>query len=68
MRPPGNLTPRFEQDLVFAVLPGSGRQLKCDLWQPPVGVQSSGLAFLYFHGSAWYLFDKDFCTRPFSAT
>ena len=25
----------------------------------------SGLAFIYFHGSAWVFLDKDFGTRPF---
>jgi acetyl esterase/lipase len=37
----------------------------CDVWQPPDGVPGSGLAFIYFHSSAWYLLDKDFGTRPF---
>jgi acetyl esterase/lipase len=28
-------------------------------------VTPSGLALVYLHGSAWYLLDKDFFTRPF---
>jgi acetyl esterase/lipase len=37
----------------------------CDIWQPPLNVSPSGLAFIYLHGSAFYLLDKDFATRPF---
>jgi acetyl esterase/lipase len=51
--------------VVFWTLPGSGRKLLCDIWQPPAGVRPSGLAFLYFHGSAWTMLDKDYGTRPF---
>lgn len=36
----------------------------CDVWQPPLGVKPSGLAYVYFHGSAWYILDKDAFTRP----
>ena len=50
-------------------LPGTGddtdRPLLCDLWQPPAGVNPSGVAVIYFHGSGWYLSDKDMGTRPF---
>jgi len=37
--------------------------LLCDLWQPPPDTPPSGLAFIYFHGGAWYLLDKDVATR-----
>jgi acetyl esterase/lipase len=37
----------------------------CDVWQPPDDVARSGLAFIYLHGSAWWLLDKDYQTRPF---
>ena len=37
--------PRLRRDVVFATLPGSGRKLVCDLWQPPAGVPLSGLAW-----------------------
>src|SRR5512132_84170 len=56
--------PRLRRDVVFATLPGSGRKLLCDLWQPPAGVPSSGLAVVYLYGSAWCMLDKDFGTRP----
>lgn len=56
--------PRLRQDVVFATVPGTGRKLLCDLWQPPAGVPSSGLAVVYLHGSAWCMLDKDFGTRP----
>jgi acetyl esterase/lipase len=53
------------QDVVFARVPGTGQPLLCDVWQPPRGVSSSGLALVYLHGSGWYLSDKDVGTRPF---
>ena len=56
--------PRLRQDVVFATVPGSGRKLLCDLWQPPAAVSSSGLAVVYLHGSAWCMLDKDVGTRP----
>jgi acetyl esterase/lipase len=55
----------LEKDIPFATIPGSSRQLLCDIWQPPAGVSSTGLAFIYLHGSAFYLLDKDCGTRPF---
>jgi acetyl esterase/lipase len=55
---------RVQKDVAFVTPPGSTRPLLCDLWQPPVGVAPSGLAFLYFHGSAWVVLDKDVGTRP----
>lgn len=57
--------PVLEQDQVFHTIPDTDRQLLCDIWQPPETVQRSGLVFLYLHGSAWTLFDKDYGTRPF---
>src|SRR5215216_1461318 len=55
--------PRWQRDVPFWTL--ADRRLLCDLWQPPRGVAPSGLAVVYLHGSAWYLLDKDFFTRPF---
>ncbi len=57
--------PIWERDIPFWTVPGTDRELLCDVWQPPEGVARSGLAFVYLHGSAWFLLDKDFCTRPF---
>lgn len=57
--------PLWERDIPFWTIPGTARKLLCDLWQPPAGVAHSGLAFVYLHGSAWYLLDKDVGTRPF---
>jgi acetyl esterase/lipase len=62
---PAGREPRWERDLPFCTIPGAERQLLCDLWQPPEGAACSGLALIYFHGSAWYMLDKDFGTRPF---
>jgi acetyl esterase/lipase len=55
---------RLQQDIPFWTLPGSNRQLLCDIWQPPDGVTPSGLGMVYLHGSAWTLLDKDCATRP----
>lgn len=56
--------PRFEQDVPYAFPPDPGaKSLLCDLWQPPAGTPPSGLAFIYIHGGAWYLLDKDVATR-----
>src|SRR5262249_30481849 len=57
--------PRWTRDITFATVPGTSRDLLCDLWQPPAGVSPSGTAIVYLHGSAWYLLDKDVGTRRF---
>jgi acetyl esterase/lipase len=54
----------WERDIPFWTIPGTDRQLLCDIWRPING-HVSGLAFIYFHGSGWYLSDKDVGTRPF---
>lgn len=64
-RLPQSKDPIFEQDISFWTISGTDRELLCDVWQPAVDVERSGLAFVYLHGSAWYLLDKDFGTRPF---
>jgi len=56
--------PVWERDVPFWTVPDSDRQLLCDIWRPGDG-NASGLAFIYLHGSSWYLSDKDFGTRPF---
>ena len=56
---------RIEQNISFATIPGTDRKLLCDIWQPNATVTPSGLAFIYLHGSAWSLLDKDMGTRPF---
>jgi acetyl esterase/lipase len=42
-----------------------GRQLLCDVWQPPSTVRPSGVAMVYLHGGGWQSMDKDSGTRPF---
>ena len=54
-----------QRDVPFWTPPRSARPLLCDVWRPPAGVPPSGLAFIYFHGSAWVFLDKDVGTRPF---
>ncbi len=56
--------PIFERDITFWTVADSDRKLLCDLWRPADG-KPSGLALIYFHGSAWYMLDKDYGTRPF---
>ena len=57
--------PRFEQNISFATIPGTDRKLLCDVWQPSENIKPSGLAFIYMFGSAFYILDKDYGTRPF---
>ncbi len=54
---------RLTSDVPFWTIPGADRTLRCDIWQPPPGVPPSGVAYLYFHGSGWYILDKDVGTR-----
>jgi hypothetical protein len=65
LRLPAVPNPRIQQNISFAIIPGSDRKLLCDIWQPSSTMTPSGLGFIYLHGSAWYLLDKDLGTRPF---
>ncbi len=56
--------PIWERDIPFWTIPDTERELLCDLWRPANG-EASGLAFIYFHGGAWSIGDKDILTRPF---
>jgi acetyl esterase/lipase len=64
-RAPNAPEPRWTRDVAFWTIPGSDRKLLADIWQPPISVEPSGIAIVYLHGSAWYLWDKDCGTRPF---
>lgn len=61
---PQGQEPSLEQDISYWTISGSDRELLCDIWQPAEGVERSGLAFIYLHGGAWYIGEKDFGTRP----
>ncbi len=65
LRLPASPQPCWERDLTFWRIPGTTRDLLCDLWQPPQGVTPSGLGIVFLHGSGWHFLDKDFGTRPF---
>ena len=56
--------PVWERDIPFWTIPDTQRKLLCDVWHPDNG-NISGLAFIFFHGGAWYFMDKDMLTRPF---
>ncbi len=56
--------PSWERDVPFSTIPGTDRQLLCDLWRP-AGGNTTGLAYIYLHGSAWAIGDKDMYTRLF---
>jgi acetyl esterase/lipase len=53
------------RNVVYARNPGTGLDLLADLWGPPPGVPTSGLAVIYVHGGAWRVGDKDMGTRTF---
>jgi acetyl esterase/lipase len=57
--------PIWERDVAFWTIPDTERELLCDIWRPSNG-DVSGLAFIYFHGSGWWIGDKDYykTTRP----
>jgi len=54
--------PIWERDVPFWTIPGTDRQLLCDIWRP-ANEDVSGLAYIYLHGSAWAIGDKDMLTR-----
>ncbi len=56
--------PVWERDVPFWTGPDKDRQLLCDIWRPAEG-KTSGLAYVFLHGSAWAIGDKDMFTRPF---
>jgi hypothetical protein len=51
-RLPASPDPRLRQNVPFATVPGTGRVLLCDLWQPPAGVAPSGAAMVYLYCAA----------------
>jgi acetyl esterase/lipase len=57
--------PVWERDVAFWTIPDTERELLCDIWRPSNG-DVSGLTFVYFHGSGWWIGDKDYykTTRP----
>jgi acetyl esterase/lipase len=57
--------PRWTRDVPFATIPGTGRQLLADIWEPADGVAPTGTAIIYLYGGSWHFFDKDVLTRPF---
>jgi len=63
-RLPSHQGVRWDRDVDFWPIPGTGRDLLCDIWQPPPDLAPTGLAFIYLHGGAWHWMDKDFGTRP----
>lgn len=63
--PGGGPEPVFIRNIPFYTIQGTTRQLLCDIWMPPLKAKQSGLAFIYLHGSAWAVLDKDFGTRAF---
>ncbi len=56
--------PLWERDIPFWTIPDTERQLLCDIWRPADG-SVSGLAYIFLHGSAWAIGDKDMFTRSF---
>jgi len=50
--------------MAFWKISDTARELFCDLWRPTNG-DVTGLAFVFLHGRAWYMGDKDFFSRPF---
>ncbi|MBC6366714.1 alpha/beta hydrolase [Algoriphagus sp. AK58] len=55
--------PQLEQNIPFATIPGTDHQLLCDIVKPPSMIKSSGIAFIFLHGGAFYTMDKNFRTE-----
>ena len=55
--------PSWERDIPFWTIPDTDRQLLCDIWRPANG-KTTGVAYIYLHGSGWAVGDKDMLTRP----
>jgi acetyl esterase/lipase len=62
---PKTRKPLCRQNISYYKIPGTDRNLVCDIWEPFDDNTRSGLAFIYLHGSAWTCLDKDIGTRPF---
>jgi acetyl esterase/lipase len=58
----GSPEPVWERDIPYWTIPDTDRQLLCDIWRPANG-KTSGLAYIYLHGSSWAIGDKDYGTR-----
>jgi acetyl esterase/lipase len=54
----------WERDVSFWRLPGTDRELLCDIWRPANG-EVSGLGIIHLHGGGWWIMDKDSFTRPY---
>lgn len=54
----------LERDVTFWKVPGTDRELLCDIWRPANG-EVSGLAIIHFHGGGWWIGDKDFFTKQY---
>ena len=57
---PKTAEPVLRQNISFYTIPGTDRQLLCDIWEPPKNIPHSGVAFIYLHGSAWDRIRKGF--------
>ncbi len=55
---------RCDRDVPFWILPGTTRQLLCDIWRPRPDVPRSGLGLIYLHAGEWHTAGKGFGTRP----
>jgi acetyl esterase/lipase len=55
----------WTRDVPFWTVPGTERRLLADIWEPPAGVERSGMVIVYLYGGSWHFFDKDVLTRPF---
>ena len=54
----------FERDVSFWRVPGTDRELLCDIWRPANG-NVSGMGIIHLHGGGWWIMDKDSFTRPY---
>ena len=57
-------TAQVQRDVAIRTVEEAGGPLLADVWRPSGDTQTTGVAFLYLHGSAWHFFDKGIGTDP----
>jgi acetyl esterase/lipase len=55
----------WQQNVLYGIHAETKERLLADIWQPPVGVDPTGLGIIYVHGSGWHYLDKDMGNRLF---
>lgn len=55
----------WQKNVLYGIQIETRELLLADIWQPPAGVEPTGLGVIYIHGSGWHYLDKDMGNRRF---